>query len=118
MANKKDNEQLPTDEMGGGVTRAQLAELKAKFGPLVRVAVQVTDNEQLVGWFKEPDKNIMSNVVNRTADKRVFEAREFLLNNTFVAGDKEITTNEKAAIVAGARLYGAIDFLEATVDKY
>ena len=60
----------------------------------------------------------MSNVINRTADKRIFEAREFLLNNTFVAGDKAITTNEKAAIVAGARLYGSIDFLETTVDKF
>lgn len=113
-----ENPQLATDDLGGGLTRAEVEQLKRQYGSVIRVAVQLNDNEQLVGWFKEPDKNVMSNVINRTADKRIFEAREFLLNNTFVAGDKAITTNEKAAIVAGARLYGSIDFLETTVDKF
>jgi hypothetical protein len=100
-----------------GVSQDQLDLWKEKYKEVHIITVRLNEHESLTGYFKKPDRNIMANCINLAQDKKNYEAREFLLNNTFIGGDKTITTNFDAAVSAATKLWGNINFLiaEATI---
>ena len=101
-----------------GVTREQLDEWKAKYKEVHIITVSVNENESLTGYFRKPGRDIMANCINLAQDKKVYEAREFLLLNTFIGGDKQITTDFDASISAQTKLWTSINFLTAEATKY
>lgn len=101
-----------------GVTQEQLDEWKAKYKEVHIITVTVSDHESLTGYFKKPGRDIMANCINLAQDKKVYEAREFLLLNTFIGGDKQIITDFDASITAQTKLWTSINFLTAEATKY
>lgn len=101
-----------------GVTQEELDNWKSKHGEVHIITVKLNEHESLTGYFKKPNRDIMANCINLAQDKKIYEAREFLLNNTFIGGDKAITTNFDAAITAQTKLWASINFLTAEATKY
>ena len=101
-----------------GVTLDELEAWKEKYKEVHIVTVKLNEHESLTGYFKKPDRNIMANCINLAQDKKNYEAREFLLNNTFIGGHKTITTNFDAAVSAATKLWGNINFLTAEAIVY
>ena len=101
-----------------GVTQEQLDEWKAKHKEVHIITVRVSEHETLTGYFKKPGRDVMANCINLAQDKKIFEAREFLLNNTFIGGDKQITTNFDYSVTAQTKLWTSINFLTAEATKY
>ncbi|MEJ7778446.1 MAG: hypothetical protein WKF68_02550 [Daejeonella sp.] len=111
--------QLQSETMlPGGISQGQLDVLKGKHLEIHIVTVHKTATEALTGYFKKPSRDVLANVINMSTEGKVFEAREFLANNTKVAGDDEILTNEDVAIAAQIQLWKSLDFLKAEVRKY
>jgi len=104
--------------LGGGVTQAQLNEWKEKYGEVSVVKVTVSATKELTGYFKKPTRDIMAYCINAANNEKVYEAREFLVTNTFIGGDKEITTDYDASLAAQISLWRSINFLKAEVTKY
>jgi len=101
-----------------GVTQEELDEWKEKYKEVHIITVKVSDSESITGYFKKPDRNVMANVVNMANNGNMFGAREFLLNNTYIGGNKRITTDFDASIVAQTKLYAGLNFLTAEAVKY
>lgn len=124
MANGKkqegdDNAQEPkVILLHAGVTQEQLDGWKDQYGEVHIITVQINENESVTGYFKKPGRDIMANCVNLVHDKKTYEAREFLLNNTWIGGDKSITTNFDCAIAAQTKLWANVNFLTAEASKY
>jgi hypothetical protein len=114
MANEEKEEII----LVAGVTQEQLDAWKAKFGEVHIITVKINENESVTGYFKKPGRDIMANCINLVHDKKTYEAREFLLNNTFIGGDKVITTNFDCAIAAQTKLWTNVNFLTAEASKY
>jgi hypothetical protein len=125
MANEKkqgeaanENQEEKQQLLFAGVTQEQLDEWKTKYGEVHIVTVHINDNESVTGYFKKADRNIMANCVNLVHDKKTYEAREFLLINTWIGGDKAITTKFDCAVVAQTKLWANMGFLTAEASKY
>jgi hypothetical protein len=101
-----------------GVTQEQLDEWKVKYKEVHIIRIALNEHETLTGYFKKPDRNVLSIVVNLAQDKKIYEAREFLLINTFIGGDKTITTNMDASVPAQTKLWTQLNFLTAEGMKY
>jgi len=108
----------PVKVLFAGVSQEQLDEWKAKYKEVHIITVKLNEHETLTGYFKKPGRDVMANCVNMAQDKKVFEAREFLLLNTWIGGDKTITTNFDASITAQTKLWASINFLTAEATKY
>jgi hypothetical protein len=113
-----DEQQLLQPILANGVTLEQLDAWKEKYKEIHIVTVHLNEHESLTGYFKKPGRDVMANVVNLNQDKKVYEAREFLLLNTFIGGDKAITTNYDASITAQTKLWTNLNFLTAEATKY
>jgi len=116
-ANDQDEKEAPK-YLCAGVTQEQLDDWKIKYGEVHIITVMVNENESVTGYFKKPNRDIMANCVNLVHDKKTFEAREFLLNNTFIGGDKAITTVFDNAIAAQTKLWTQVNFRIAEGLKY
>jgi len=101
-----------------GITQAQLDEWKAQYGEVSIVTVHIDDNESVTGYFKKPTRAVLANVVNLQYANKTYEAREFLVNNTFIGGDKKITTDFDCAQACQSKLWASVNFLKAEVTKY
>ncbi|MBD3748937.1 MAG: hypothetical protein IE931_05530 [Sphingobacteriales bacterium] len=104
--------------LAGGVTQAQLDAWKAKHGEVHIISVEVSKDDKAVGYYRKPDRDVLANVVNKATDGLMFEAREFLAQNTWLGGDKRHQTNDDVAIPAQTRLYASLNFLKAEAAKY
>ena len=120
LENSLGNNEQETEKpiLANGVTQEQLDAWKEKYKEVHIITVHLNEHESLTGYFKKPGRDIMANVVNLNQDKKVYEAREFLLLNTFIGGDKTITTNFDASITAQTKLWTALNFLTAEATKY
>jgi len=120
MANPtKDQSKESTNTMlPGNVSQGTLDGWKEQFKEVHIVTVTVNEHEKLTGYFKKPGRDIMANCVNLSQEGKVFEAREFLANNTFIGGDKTILSNFDAAVITQTKLWSALNFLKAEVVKY
>ena len=101
-----------------GVTQDELDAWKTKYKEVHIITIKLNEHESLTGYFKKPDRNIMANCINLASDKKQYEAREFLLNNTFIGGDKTITSNFDAAVSAAMKLWNSVNFLTAEATIY
>jgi len=117
--NSADNQEEKEPQLlHAGVTQEELDGWKAKYGEVHIITVTVNEHESVTGYFKKPGRDIMANCVNLVHDKKTFEAREFLLNNTFIGGDKAITTVFDNAIAAQTKLWTQVNFRTAEGLKY
>lgn len=110
--------ETPVQVLFAGVTQDQLDEWKAKYKDVHIITVALSENESITGYFKKPERNVLSIVVNLAQDKKIYEAREFLLLNTFIGGDKTITTNMDASVPAQTQLWIQQNFRPAEGMKY
>jgi len=110
--------EAPVQVLFSGVTQEQLDEWKTKHKAVHIITVALSEHESVTGYFKKPDRNVLSIVVNLAQDKKIYEAREFLLLNTFIGGDKTITTNMDASVPAQTKLWTSLNFLTAEATKY
>lgn len=113
-----DEIETPVQVLFAGVTQEELDAWKAKYKEVHIITVRLNEHEALTGYFKKPGRDIMANCINLAQDKKIFEAREFLLINTFIGGDKAITTNFDASVTAQTKLWTSINFLTAEATKY
>lgn len=104
--------------LGGNVTQAGLDAWKEKYKEVHIVVVTIDTNKTLTGYFKKPDRPILANCVNLSATGQLFEAKEFLWNNSWLGGDAELRTNEDAAISGQQKLWSGFSFLKAEATKY
>ncbi len=104
--------------LAGGVTQAQLDTWKEQYKEVHIVTVTVDDNTVLTGYFKKPNRPILANCVNLSSTGQLFEAKEFLWNNSKLGGDPQIFTNEDAAISGQNQLWKGFTFLKAEAVKY
>lgn len=118
LGNGADEQETPAQVLFAGVTQEQLDEWKAKYKEIHIITIKVDESTSITGYFKKPTRDIMANCVNLAQDKKVFEAREFLLLNTWIGGDKTITTNPDAAMPAQTKLWASLNFLTAEATKY
>ena len=102
----------------GGVTQEQLDEWKAKYGRVYIITVKLEDGDSLTGYFKKPIRDIMANCINLASDKKLWEAKEFLMLNTFIGGDSAIKKDYDAAFSAQTKLWAEQNFLIAEATKY
>jgi hypothetical protein len=114
----QNEQEIPEVFLFAGVTQEQLDKWKADYKEVHIITVKVTDHESLTGYFKKPGRDIMANCINLVADKKLYEAREFLLNNTWIGGDKKITTDFNASVAAQTKLWSQLNFLTAEGKKY
>jgi hypothetical protein len=115
---QKDVQESLKKALGGGITQDQLDVWKANHGKVYIVSVVVDENRTLTGYFKKPGRDIIANCVNLTHEGRLFEAREFLWNNSWLGGDAELKTNEDAAMAGQVKLWGCFSFLKAEAQTY
>lgn len=102
----------------GQVAESVLEGWKRKHVEVNIVDVTLEDGSLSRAYYKKPDRNIIANCVNDASAGRVFEAREFLANNTFIGGDQRHQTNDDVAIPAQIALWKSLNFLKAEATKY
>lgn len=118
MANDKLNVAGAPKMLAGGVTQTQLDKWKKEFGEVHIITVTVSPNDKAVGYYKKPDRHILANVINLQAVGSLFEAREFLANNTWLGGDNRHQTNDDVMITTQVQLAASVNFLKAEKAKY
>jgi hypothetical protein len=118
---KQDQEELK-DKLGamlpGEVKQSVIDGWKSKYGQVITVVVTLDDETKCVGYYKKPTRDIIANCVNDASTGKVFEAREFLANNTWLGGDDRHRTNDDVAIPAQVELWKSLNFLKAEATKY
>jgi hypothetical protein len=110
--------QTPDNLLFAGVTQQQLDEWKADYQEIHIITVRLNEHELLTGYFKKPSPNIATMCIAMFNDNKGHEASGFLLNNTFIGGDKQITTNPDASISAQTQLWKSVNFLTVEATKY
>lgn len=110
---EKLSEMLP-----GQVKQSVIDGWKNKYGQVITVTVTLEDGTQCVGYYKKPTRDIIANCVNDASAGKVFEAREFLAQNTWLGGDDRQQTNDDVAIPAQVELWKSLNFLKAEAVKY
>ncbi|MHB8207779.1 hypothetical protein [Mucilaginibacter sp.] len=115
---EQETNQIPINVLFAGVTQQQLDEWKAEHKEIHVITVKLNEHELLTGYFKKPCRNIATTCIAMFNDNKTHEASEFLLNNTFIGGDKQITTNQHASLSAQTKLWTSVNFLTAEVTKY
>lgn len=105
-------------QIPGQVADSILEGWKKKYTQVIIIDVTLEDGTQSRGYYKKPDRNIIANCVNDASAGRVFEAREFLAQNTFIGGDGKHQTNDDVAIPAQVELWKSLNFLKAEAKKY
>lgn len=105
-------------KLPGGITQAQLDAWKEKHGGVNVVKVHLSEAESVTGYFKKPTRDVIANCVNMATEGNVYEAREFLANNTFIGGDARVNTDFDVSISAQINLWKSLNFLKAEVQKY
>jgi hypothetical protein len=113
-----ETQNTPEQVLFAGVTQEQLDGWKAKYKEVHIITVKLDDDESVTGYFKKPGRDVMANCINLAQDKKIYEAREFLLINTFIGGDKKITTDFDISVTAQTKLWTSINFLTAEATKY
>ena len=102
----------------GGVAQNTLDGWKTKFKEIHIITITVDAKDKAVGYYKKPDRHVIANVVNMMSAGEVFEAREFLGNNTWLGGDARHQTNDDVSIPAQVQLARVLNFLKAESSKY
>lgn len=89
----------------------QIAEWKSKYGDIFKIEV-----DGRVCILKRPDRKTLS-YASAVATKDPIKFSEIILNNSWLAGDEEIKTNDRLFMGAGKQLGDLIDIAEATLEK-
>lgn len=106
------------DLLPGNVTQKDLDKWKEKHGGVHIITIHIDAKDKAVGYYKKPNRDVIANVVNMASAGQIFEAREFLCNNTWLGGDTRHQTDDDVAIPAQIELYKAVNFLKAEAAKY
>lgn len=117
MAKQENTENLDP-KLVGQVAENVLDGWKRKYGEVIIVEIELEDKTKSVGYYKKPTRDIIANCVNDATAGRVFEAREFLAQNTWLGGDNRHQTNDDVAIPAQIHLWQSLNFLKGVARKY
>lgn len=102
----------------GEVDQKTLDAWKAKHKEVVIIDVTLNDKSKIRGYYKKPTRDVIANCVNDATAGQIFEAREFLANNTWLGGDSSFQTDEDVAMTAQIQLWKSLNFLKAEAVKY
>lgn len=102
----------------GEVAPAVLDGWKKKHGEVNIITITLPDGTKAIGYYKKPGRDIIANCVNDASAGRVFEAREFLAQNTWLGGDARHQNNDDVAIPAQVELWKSLNFLKAEARKF
>jgi len=118
VAETENKETPETIHVSGELPDNVVEAWKRKYGDVNVVTVTAEDGTHLVGYYKKPDRNIIANCVNDASAGKIFEAREFLAQNTWLGGDKRQQTDDDVAIPVQIELWRSLNFLKAVAKKY
>lgn len=104
--------------LAAGIKEAEVEAWKKKHGDVVIITIHVAANDKALGVYAKPNRDVIANCVNQASAGQIFEAREFLAQNTWLGGDTRHQTNDDVAIPAQVELWKALNFLKAEVQKY
>lgn len=77
------------DVLDGNITQAQLNQWKYKFKKVIKLTIADDDGTPLFAYFKIPDINIRSAVL-QASKMDEFKALEVLFKNCYLGGDAQI----------------------------
>jgi hypothetical protein len=86
------------------------------------VTVTGADGEEITAYFKKADRNIIAYALTLTFNKKVLEAGEFIMKNSFLGGDERLNLNgagadDDAIVAAAIEVAGKVEILSASVKK-
>lgn len=84
----------------------QTLTLKDKAGNVVATA-----------YLKEPGRNVVARSMSLITQNKPLEAGEFILENCFVGGDKEVLENEKLKMSASMQVIALVELLDGELKK-
>lgn len=101
---------------------AQIQQWKAQGLKPYAVTVIGAEGEEITAYFKKADRNIIAYALTLTFNKKVLEAGEFIMKNSFLGGDERLNINgagadDDAIVAAAIEVAGKVDILSASVKK-
>jgi peptidyl-tRNA hydrolase len=86
------------------------------------VTVKASDGEEITAYFKKADRNIIAYALTQAFGKKILEAGEFIMRNTFLAGDERLNLNgaggdDDAIVAAAIEVAQKLEMLSAEVKK-
>jgi hypothetical protein len=96
----------------------QISLWKQKYGSIYGVSVKAEDGRELIGFYKQPDRDILAAMMSLQVKGKVLEANEFLARSTYIGGDDLMKEDDIVTVEACMKLSASIERPDVTVKKY